>query len=235
MKIFKGFTLAEVLITLGIIGVVAALTIPSLIRNIQDRHFKAVWKKTFASVANAYRLGMNDEDLLVPHLDFDYGAYNQGYQDVEVYYKIFTNLKTLDYCVTGVNLNENCSNSWIFTSRTGYKNNCQCKSINSDKDYGCAYNNTLGFAVLPDGVHLFAHAAFWSHPDIMVDVNGPSGPNVVGRDIFIILIRNDKVIAGGAPGYELKGCDKSVSSNSGFVDAESYSGSGCGYKYLMEK
>ena len=29
----KGFTLAEVLITLGIIGVVAALTIPGLIAN----------------------------------------------------------------------------------------------------------------------------------------------------------------------------------------------------------
>ncbi len=31
----KGFTLAEVLITLGIIGVVAAITIPSLITNYQ--------------------------------------------------------------------------------------------------------------------------------------------------------------------------------------------------------
>lgn len=32
-----GFTLAEVLITLGIIGVVAALTIPTLIQNYKDR------------------------------------------------------------------------------------------------------------------------------------------------------------------------------------------------------
>ena len=33
MKILKGFTLAEVLITLGIIGIVAAMTMPSLISN----------------------------------------------------------------------------------------------------------------------------------------------------------------------------------------------------------
>lgn len=33
----KGFTLAEVLITLGIIGVVAALTMPSIIANYQKR------------------------------------------------------------------------------------------------------------------------------------------------------------------------------------------------------
>ncbi len=37
MKNFNGFTLAEVLITLGIIGVVAALTMPVLISNVQDR------------------------------------------------------------------------------------------------------------------------------------------------------------------------------------------------------
>ena len=36
----KGFTLAEVLITLGIIGVVAALTIPTLVQNYQQRAWK---------------------------------------------------------------------------------------------------------------------------------------------------------------------------------------------------
>ena len=34
---FLGFTLAEVLITLGIIGIVAALTIPALIGNYQKQ------------------------------------------------------------------------------------------------------------------------------------------------------------------------------------------------------
>ena len=38
MKIF-GFTLAEVLITLGIIGVVAAMTIPGLIQNSKNKEF----------------------------------------------------------------------------------------------------------------------------------------------------------------------------------------------------
>ncbi len=33
----RGFTLAEVLITLGIIGVVAALTIPTLMQNYKSR------------------------------------------------------------------------------------------------------------------------------------------------------------------------------------------------------
>ena len=36
---FQGFTLAEVLITLGIIGVVASMTIPTLVANYQERSF----------------------------------------------------------------------------------------------------------------------------------------------------------------------------------------------------
>ena len=37
LKHKSAFTLAEVLITLGIIGIVAALTLPTLIQNIQDK------------------------------------------------------------------------------------------------------------------------------------------------------------------------------------------------------
>ena len=40
-SIRKGFTLAEILITLGIIGVVAAMTIPTLVANFQDRSFSS--------------------------------------------------------------------------------------------------------------------------------------------------------------------------------------------------
>ena len=42
-----GFTLAEVLLTLVVIGIVASLTIPSIIQNIQDANLKIAWKKKF--------------------------------------------------------------------------------------------------------------------------------------------------------------------------------------------
>ena len=47
------FTLAEVLITIGIIGVVAAMTIPSLLINLQDKQFKAMYKKYYSTLAQA--------------------------------------------------------------------------------------------------------------------------------------------------------------------------------------
>lgn len=200
--------------------------------NIQDRHFKSVWKKTFASVANAYRLSLNDDEFTMPPEAIDKSF------TAETYYRVFSNLKTLNFCVSNVNFKGNCSigNLPYINYKSSLNGNVMCTSLNGDKVKGaCAYNSQGGHAVMLDGVYLFAHFPIWSHPDIMVDVNGPSGPNVVGRDIFIILIRNDKVIAGGAPGYVLKGCTKKANSNNGHVHAEDYAGSGCGYKYLMEK
>ena len=44
MKDTKGFTLAEVLITLGIIGVVAAMTLPSLIQERQNKVLETQFK-----------------------------------------------------------------------------------------------------------------------------------------------------------------------------------------------
>ena len=55
-KGFRGFTLAEVLITLGIIGVVAAMTIPTLISNYQERVLVQSAKKAYAQLTNAVGL-----------------------------------------------------------------------------------------------------------------------------------------------------------------------------------
>lgn len=49
----KGFTLAEVLITLGIIGVVAALTLPSLVQNHKKNETAARLKKFYATMSQA--------------------------------------------------------------------------------------------------------------------------------------------------------------------------------------
>lgn len=49
----QGFTLAEVLITLGIIGVVAAMTIPSLMNQTGGAEFKTGFKKAMSVVNQA--------------------------------------------------------------------------------------------------------------------------------------------------------------------------------------
>ena len=55
-----GFTLAEVLITLGIIGVVAAMTIPNLIQHYSQEATVNKLKKTISVLNQAYRLSFDD-------------------------------------------------------------------------------------------------------------------------------------------------------------------------------
>lgn len=56
MKIKKAFTLAEVLITLAILGVVAALTLPVLFENIDNRVLESQYKKARAVLANGIKM-----------------------------------------------------------------------------------------------------------------------------------------------------------------------------------
>ena len=58
---FKGFTLAEVLITLAIIGIVAALTIPSVISNYQQQEFKTGLKKAVSVLNEAIQTNIAQE------------------------------------------------------------------------------------------------------------------------------------------------------------------------------
>ena len=53
-----GFTLAEVLITLGIIGVVAAMTIPTLMYSTQGAQYKAAYKKALSALSQAVTLNV---------------------------------------------------------------------------------------------------------------------------------------------------------------------------------
>ena len=57
-----GFTLAEVLITLGIIGVVAAMTIPTLISNTNGAQFKTGFKKALSTLNQAAIMNVAMED-----------------------------------------------------------------------------------------------------------------------------------------------------------------------------
>ena len=49
----KGFTLAEVLITLGIIGIVAAMTLPTLIQKYQDKSDYSQLQKVYSQLLQA--------------------------------------------------------------------------------------------------------------------------------------------------------------------------------------
>ena len=58
-----GFTLAEVLITLGIIGVVAAMTMPTLMNQTNGAQYKAAYKKALSAISQAVTLNVALDDV----------------------------------------------------------------------------------------------------------------------------------------------------------------------------
>lgn len=84
MRRHAGFTLAEVLITLGIIGVVAAMTIPTLMSNTGKSEFKTAYKKIISAVNQAVTMS-----VAIDYLDF--GDAYSGTAETESIYRILQN------------------------------------------------------------------------------------------------------------------------------------------------
>ena len=83
MKQKSAFTLAEVLITLGIIGVVAAMTIPTLMQNSGKSELKTSYKKILSAVNQAITMSVA--------LDYiDFGDAYDGVESDSSIYKILT-------------------------------------------------------------------------------------------------------------------------------------------------
>jgi len=82
-----GFTLAEVLITLAIIGVVAAMTMPTLINNTNGAQFKTAYKKALSVLNQAVvmNIALDDYDLAGT------SANSTKDEDTISLYRMFTN------------------------------------------------------------------------------------------------------------------------------------------------
>lgn len=222
VKVFekKGFTLAEVLITLGIIGIVAAMTIPTLMNNIQDAQFKSVWKKEYSALAQAAQRYVQENTTFVGVTN--YPAALGAYMNVN------------KYCTTSYT--EGC---WLPSDSYKYLKSNVCGSIAGIPD-NCG-NKNLGTSrgmILSDGTTITTLAA-WPNCDlwggacawILVDVNGFRLPNVVGRDTFgLWVIKNKIVPMGGVTGMSagtFPGCGNGD-------NGEGDMGFGCSAQYLSQ-
>ena len=85
----SGFTLAEVLITLGIIGVVAAMTMPTLMNATNGAQYKTAFKKALSVISQAVVL-----NLALDEYDLDTGVTGTG--DGSIYKLIDNKMNTVD-------------------------------------------------------------------------------------------------------------------------------------------
>ncbi|MBR1753796.1 prepilin-type N-terminal cleavage/methylation domain-containing protein, partial [bacterium] len=187
----RGFTLAEVLITLGIIGVVAALTIPTLMQKTNDKEIISSVKKMYSTLSNAIQLS-TAENGTVDKWTFDPGVNAQSatefWEYIKDYFKIAedcgtegTGCYTEDGSIYTVGKGPNVkTNSYV--TQTGYY-------FVSLVDGSTFWFRTNGESCnASDGEVQNVCAIVW------YDVNGKKSPNRLGKDIFLFHILKDKVL-----------------------------------------
>ena len=154
------FTMAEVLITLGIIGVICAMTLPNLIGKYQKNQTLTLLKKTYTELNLAASLAVAEYG---EREYWDYGSFTAyNVQDFWNTY-IIKYLKTMEVKVI----------------RAGEIN----LQLDPALEYipGAMGGSGVLKVVLSSGVNLY----FWGKSAVLVDLNGRTKPNFPGRDIFI--------------------------------------------------
>ena len=180
------FTLAEVLITLGIIGIVAAMTIPTLIVNYQKREFASRLSQTFSVLSNAVKMAQVEYgDVASWGYQKYYGTTIAPDGDNSQYVKEFAEKYFLPYLRASKNYGivrlKDIGYSG-FKSKDGRSYyNGNSKVYTTELSNGTIiYFTYNGSTTEIDGVT----TSFISDPIILIDVNGKASPNIAGRDVF---------------------------------------------------
>lgn len=187
----KGFTLAEILITLGIIGIIAAITIPTLYKKINTKILESRFKKTDAIISQAMK--MSSEELGIDAFEETFNKLPDEERVAtiekldEIWEKQFKGA-TKYYIKDTVNNKGNWGN-WgslrIYTHSNGsFCGNYYYSMVDS------MYGTNQYALILPDGSMIGSPMVMGSLTSatavtIFFDTNGPmAGPNRVGYDIF---------------------------------------------------
>lgn len=183
------FTLAEVLITLGIIGVVAAMTIPSLIQSYKEKATVTAVKQSYSIFAQALKMVTIDNPDLSALTDSSLSAKENSQI---MFNEISKHIKKVKSC----DVDKKCMGN------TYYLN------LNNEKVSNWDTYNNLVTGVLANGT------SFWilSLPasisgeetyagQIGIDINGNKRPNKFGVDFFWFTFnKNGELFAGRGEG-----------------------------------
>lgn len=183
-----GFTLAEVLITLVIIGVIAAMTVPTLMNNTNAQEFRSALKKAISATNQALTLHYALEGLSAQD-------YTSGSDLVDDVFK--TRMSVIEGSTAFTNTN--ACNGTVFTTADGMMY-CVTNytSANNDSETGAC-----------DAYNINPCATSITVPNLWIDVNGAKKPNTVTtsskrpKDIYQAMIYSQKVVPFGAPTQEV--------------------------------
>ena len=215
------FTLAEVLITLGIIGVVAAMTLPTLINNAQNKQLEVAFKKSYSALSQiAQRVALEDYGGQIPD---DALGESLGY-----YAKYLNGKRCTGTAENGCPANADGDNYCNFMYKTykDFSGKVSAPCLGNDYVVNVVSGSTFYFDFAGEAENIYGKQF------VVIDVNGwQKRPNRLGHDMFLFSIgRDGKITAGGA--------DTSFYPKGGYCNSSttfSRNGYGCTINAINEK
>lgn len=177
-----GFTLMEVLVTLGIIGIVSALTVPVLVQNWQKKTYVTQLHKVYNVFSQSFEKAMAEKramslyeaDIVPSFRGADSGNQNGIKNFLHEHFKVV----------------KDCGNNYS-----------QCFAPSYKSLEGGTRNTTIGgYCIsIADGTSVCMQMDDEPNGNetvgsIIVDTNGSKGPNIAGRDFFRMYIYGDGII-----------------------------------------
>jgi prepilin-type N-terminal cleavage/methylation domain-containing protein len=184
-KTETGFTLAEVLITLLIIGVIAGLVIPAIVQDTQDAELKVAYKKAFSDLSQVTNRIFQDNGGTLK------GLCPQSNPGGDIcwknIYKPYLNI--VKECSNGTNIG-NCWSNMGGGKGAKYYDGTDYVAYTAwwGNNTGLVLNNgvVLAFTGSASGLCDNNNTASSRCFHLWVDVNGNKGPNTFGKDVFFL-------------------------------------------------
>lgn len=185
----SGFTLAEVLITLGIIGIVAEITIPTLMQNMNEKQTVGMVKKEYSTLSQAFNMAVLNDGP-----PDGWGLSTTSFNDVDtmiLFNHFVPYMKTIKKC----GIDRGCLPDIPYIGLS-----------NGTEDFDSTTDTAK--LQLADGSIMFfrywAGSYMGNTPSlsyvigpVFVDINGFKKPNKLGVDVFRFLITKYGIIPSG--------------------------------------
>lgn len=190
LKQKQAFTMAEILIAMTIIGIIAAITIPQILGNTSGRANKLMIQKTYAVLSQALRIGQSKLDYNTSDVDRIVNKTGAGAPAIELQLSIENLLKkTMDIEYLDTKTTHAFSGKLLTLKDDGTLERASADSATGITVNGSGAGDKRGaifetregaYYIFPDKAKIDAEACTKDNPCLVyIDVNGPEAPNML--------------------------------------------------------
>ena len=167
IKKSEAFTISEVLIALTLVGIIAVIAMPALMSFKQKATSVSGFKKIYSSLKNLVPLSEVDNGSLA---DWTFtSGNNDGFMNA--------------YLIPYLKISKNCS-----TSESGCWAGGTSPTVNYLNNSGTSNISSYSRIKLDDGIYLALNVTGDGYANILVDIDGKSGENIYGKDVFWFIL-----------------------------------------------